>query len=42
MFKCFTKWMTRIFKSWTQPWNKAQDLEFKEWMYRRGLHIKTD
>lgn len=42
MFRCFMQWLTKLFDSWTKPWNNAQELEFKEWMYRRGFTIKTD
>ncbi|HZJ84216.1 MAG TPA: hypothetical protein VFD02_01555 [Syntrophomonadaceae bacterium] len=42
MFRCFMQWLNKQFDVWTGPWNKAQDLEFREWAYRRGLNIKTD
>ncbi len=41
MFRCFMQWLTKLFNSWTKPWNYTQELEFREWMYRRGLTIKT-
>lgn len=42
MFKILMRWLTKLFDSWTKPWDSTQDLEFKEWAYRHGLHIKTD